>query len=289
MNILLVTGQSGAGKTLVVRNLEDMGFFCMDNLPPAMLPGVIELLSNMDKKQTTIDFERIAVVIDIRSGDFLKELTRTLEEIEEKVNVDILFMDASDEVLIKRFKETRRKHPLEKNSSLIQAIALERNRLKPLKDKATYIVDTSAYTRKQLREVLRNLLKDKHAIDDIMISVSSFGFKHGIPIDADIVFDVRFLPNPFYVENLRNQTGKDTGVRDFIFAYPQANQFVEKLIDLVNYLIPYYIQEDKSHLVIAIGCTGGRHRSVAVAEKLAERLKEKQYSVYVEHRDITRR
>ena len=290
MDVILVTGQSGAGKTQVVRTLEDMGFFCVDNLPPGMLPGFLSVLANADTQNSTMDFSKVAVVIDIRSGDFLKVFNETFSKLQQMhINLEVLYLDASDEVLIKRFKETRRKHPLEKNTSLLQAISIERNRLKPLKDRATYIVDTSSYSMKQLKQVLHNLLKEKHKVGGMMISVSSFGYKHGIPIDADIVFDVRFLPNPFYIDELRSLSGLDEPVKNYIFSFDQAVQFLTKLDDMVSYLIPFYMQEDKSHLVIALGCTGGRHRSVAMAEAIGKRLKQHGHNVYVEHRDIKRK
>ena len=290
MEILLVTGQSGAGKTNAIRCLEDMGFFCMDNLPPAMLPGVVSMLSDVSvSKGATSDYKRIAVVIDIRSIDFLNEFSLVVEDVKKNNDLRILFLDAADEVLIKRFQETRRKHPLEKNRSLIQAISVERELLKPIKDIATYIIDTSLLTMKQHREIIYNIVNSDATGEDMSIAVFSFGFKHGIPRDADIMFDVRFLPNPFYDETMKYLTGEDQEVKDYVLGFEQSRVFIEKLTDTLEYLIPYYVTEDKNHLVIAIGCTGGNHRSVVIANEISDRLLEDGHSVYVEHRDIRRK
>ncbi|MGI6168456.1 MAG: RNase adapter RapZ [Christensenellales bacterium] len=290
MELLMVTGLSGAGKTQVIRNLEDMGFFCVDNIPPALLPGIISIISSDTSKNSAIDLSKVAVVIDIRAVDFLKELEENLTKLREMdVKIDVLFLDASDDVIIRRFKESRRKHPLEKGCTLLQAIAQEREILMPLKDMANHLIDTSRSNIKQLRGTLHKLLKEKNTIEGVMVSISSFGYKHGIPLDADLVFDVRFLPNPFYIDKLKEMSGRDLPVRDYIFSFDQTNRFLDKLEDMVTYLLPYYEQEGKDHLVISIGCTGGRHRSVAISEALYDRLKEKGNKVYIDHRDINRK
>lgn len=290
MELLLVTGLSGAGKTQVIRNLEDMGFFCVDNIPPALLPGIISIISSDKGANSAIDLSKVAVVIDIRAVDFLKELEENLTKLREmNVKIDVLFLDASDDVIIRRFKESRRKHPLEKECTLLQAIDREREILMPLKDMASYVIDTSRSNIKQLRGTLHKLLKEKNTIEGVMVSISSFGYKNGIPLDADLVFDVRFLPNPFYIDKLKELSGRDLPVRDYIFSFEQTNCFLDKLDDMVNYLLPYYEKEGKDHLVISIGCTGGRHRSVAIAEALYDRLKEKGHRVYIDHRDINRK
>jgi UPF0042 nucleotide-binding protein len=290
MELLLVTGLSGAGKTQVIRNLEDMGFFCVDNIPPALLPGIISIISSDKGANSAIDLSKVAVVIDIRAVDFLKELEENLTKLREmNVKIDVLFLDASDDVIIRRFKESRRKHPLEKECTLLQAIDREREVLMPLKDMASYVIDTSRSNIKQLRGTLHKLLKEKNTIEGVMVSISSFGYKNGIPLDADLVFDVRFLPNPFYIDKLKELSGRDLPVRDYIFSFEQTNCFLDKLDDMVNYLLPYYEKEGKDHLVISIGCTGGRHRSVAIAEALYDRLKEKGHRVYIDHRDINRK
>lgn len=290
MELLLVTGLSGAGKTQVIRNLEDMGFFCVDNIPPALLPGIISIISSDKGANSAIDLSKVAVVIDIRAVDFLKELEENLTKLREmNVKIDVLFLDASDDVIIRRFKESRRKHPLEKECTLLQAIDREREVLMPLKDMASYVIGTSRSNIKQLRGTLHKLLKEKNTIEGVMVSISSFGYKNGIPLDADLVFDVRFLPNPFYIDKLKELSGRDLPVRDYIFSFEQTNCFLDKLDDMVNYLLPYYEKEGKDHLVISIGCTGGRHRSVAIAEALYDRLKEKGHRVYIDHRDINRK
>ncbi|MGI6174822.1 MAG: RNase adapter RapZ [Christensenellales bacterium] len=292
MEVLLVTGLSGAGKTQVIRQLEDMGYFCVDNLPPKLLPDIVSIFSENANSTISLEISRIAVTIDIRVGDYLKNVEGVLQKVmeaDDETRISVLFLDASDDVLIKRFKETRRKHPLEKNRSLLQAIALERIRLNPLKDIATYIVDTSSYTVKQLRHVLFKMLRDTEPEMAVTVAVTSFGFKHGIPADADIVFDVRFLPNPFYNEKMRDLTGIDCVVKDYIFSFEQTKVFLDKLEDMMTYLLPYYMQEDKRHLVIAIGCTGGQHRSVAISEELSRRLRQRSMNVYLEHRHISKR
>jgi len=282
MRFVIVTGLSGAGKSLTIRYLEDMGFFCVDNLPPLFIPKFAELCYQSEGK-----VDKIAVVVDIRGGGFFDELFECLYSLKDAgYSYEILFLEASDNVLIKRYKESRRLHPLIKEGSIIQGIRLERQKLKGLREKADYIIDTSSLQPKQLKEVLIDLFIDNKSYEGIIISIMSFGFKHGILLDADLIFDVRFLPNPFYIEELKEHTGKDKKVKDYIFMFPETHEFINKLMDLLEFLIPYYIKEGKTQLVIGFGCTGGVHRSVAIADTVYEQLKSKGHRVTLEHRDI---
>jgi len=282
MRFVIVTGLSGAGKTLAIRYMEDMGFFCVDNLPPKLIPKFAELCYQSSGK-----IDKIAIVVDIRGGGFFDDLFECLYNLKELgYDYEILFLDAADDVLIKRYKESRRMHPLVREGRIIQGINMERERLKSLKEKATYVIDTSYMQPKQLKEALRNLFGDKQASQSMVISVVSFGYKNGILMDADLVFDVRFLPNPYYIDELRNHTGKDQDVRNYIFSFPETKIFLNKLEDMLDFLIPYYIKEGKSQLVIGIGCTGGRHRSVAIADAIYEMLRAKGHRTDVVHRDI---
>mgnify|MGYP001294426814 CR=1 FL=1 len=282
MRFVIVTGLSGAGKSLTIRYLEDMGFFCVDNLPPRLIPKFAELCYQSEGK-----IDKVAVVVDIRGGGFFDELFECLYSMKDAgYSYEILFLDASDNVLIKRYKESRRMHPLVKEGRVIQGISLERQKLKRLKEKANYIIDTSSLHPKQLKEVLIDLFIDNKNYEGIIISIISFGFKHGILLDADLVFDVRFLPNPFYIEELKEHTGSEKKVKDYIFMFPETQEFINKLMDMLEFLIPYYIKEGKTQLVIGIGCTGGMHRSVTIAEAIYELLKNKGHRVTIEHRDI---
>jgi len=282
MRFIIVTGLSGAGKTLVIRCLEDMGFFCVDNLPPKLIQKFAELCYQSSGK-----IDKIAIVVDIRGGGFFDDLFECLYILKESgYDYEILFLDASDEVLIKRYKESRRMHPLVKEGRVIQGINLERERLSSLKEKATYVIDTSYMQPKELRETLLNLFGDNREYKNLLISVISFGFKNGILLDADLIIDVRFLPNPYYVDELKHKTGIDTDVKKYIFSFPETKIFLNKLDDMLSFLIPYYIREGKSQLVIGIGCTGGVHRSVAIANAVYDFLKNKGHRVSVDHRDI---
>lgn len=279
---MIVTGLSGAGKTLAIRYMEDMGFFCVDNLPPKLIPKFAELCYQSSGK-----IDKIAIVVDIRGGGFFDDLFECLYNLKELgYDYEILFLDAADNVLIKRYKESRRMHPLVKEGRIIQGINMERERLKSVKEKATYVIDTSYMQPKQLKETLLNLFGDSQASQSMVISVVSFGYKNGILVDADLVFDVRFLPNPFYIDELKNQTGKDPDVRKYVFSFSETQIFLNKLEDMLDFLIPYYIKEGKSQLVIGIGCTGGKHRSVAIADFIYEMLRSKGHRVDVSHRDI---
>lgn len=281
MKFVIITGLSGAGKSQAMKSMEDLGFYCVDNLPPSLIPKFAELCFHAKG-----DIEKIALVIDIRGGRFFDDLFESLDTIEKMgYAYEILFLEASDEVLIKRFKETRRNHPLSPEGRIIEGIEAERQKLSQLKSRAKHIIDTSNLTSSQLKEEIRKIYVEGLKSENLTISILSFGFKKGIPLDADLVFDVRFLPNPHYIDTLRDFTGDDPEVREYVMKWPESIAFVEKLKDLLFFLIPYYIKEGKSQLVIAIGCTGGKHRSVTVANILYESLLEKGYRVTINHRD----
>lgn len=283
MDLLIVTGMSGSGKSAVVDALEDLGFFCADNLPPAIIPTIAQFVSKTDRTQ------KIATVTDIRVGEkMFNEFTNVLKTLEEQnYNFKILFVDASDEVLVRRYKETRRKHPLldKCDGSLHTAIQKEREMLLNLRMRSDYIIDTSKSSVSECKQRVNELFLDNP--DSAMrIRCMSFGFKYGIPSDADLVFDVRCLPNPFYVPSMKYRTGLEEDVSAYVMNSEHSKMVLKKLNDLISYMVPLYIEEGKSQLVIAIGCTGGRHRSVCFAEKIRENLLGQGYSVSVKHRDI---
>lgn len=280
--LVIITGMSGAGKTQAVRALEDLGYFCVDNLPPELIPKFAELCS-----QSAGKVSRIALVVDIRGREFFDTLAQVLEEMEKQGQVyEVLFLEASDEVLIRRYKESRRRHPLAAQGRVSDGIVRERARLEPIRGRATHVIDTTGMATAKLREKLTGLFATGAQMQRMSITVVSFGFKHGLPLDADMVFDVRFLPNPFYVETLRRKSGVTPEVGEYIAKWPVSQQFQERLWSFVDYLIPHYVDEGKSHLIIAIGCTGGMHRSVYIAQKLYERLRNHGYKITIEHRDI---
>ncbi|MGV8145527.1 MAG: RNase adapter RapZ [Alkaliphilus sp.] len=282
MKFVIISGLSGAGKSQTVKHMEDFGYYCVDNLPPSLIPKFMDLCYYSNS-----EIDKIALVIDIRGGLFFDDLFDSLDAMKKKkMDYEILFLDASDEVLIKRFKETRREHPLSKNGSIKEGITKEREKLSNLREIATNIIDTTNIRTAQLREELRNIFVEGNKTDSLMISILAFGFKHGIPLDADLVFDVRFLPNPFYVAELKELSGKDEVVRNYVMDSAYSKEFTKKLIDLVVFLMPAYIKEGKNRLVIAIGCTGGRHRSVTISHLLHEHLKEQKYRVRMSNRDI---
>lgn len=282
MRYVIITGLSGAGKTQAIRSLEDLGFFCVDNLPPALIPKFAELCY-----QTRGKIDKIALVIDIRGGEFFDELLSSLEALEDEgISLEILFLEASDEALVKRFKESRRRHPLAPDDRVIKGIEEERKRLEEIRIRADYVIDTTNLRPKQLNEELAGLFSVEGKKEGLLISVVSFGFKYGIPLDADLVFDVRFLPNPYYNEALRDYSGENKAVKEYVMKWPDTRKFLDKLNDLVEFLIPRYIQEGKSNLVIAVGCTGGRHRSVIIANALCEEMKNKNHRAIAEHRDV---
>lgn len=283
MRFLIVTGLSGAGKTLAIRYLEDMGFFCVDNLPPKLIVRFVELCQESEGR-----IDKVAIVVDIRGRGFFDDLLGCLLDMKnEGYSYEILFLEASDDVLIKRYKESRRAHPLVKEGRIISGIQKEKEKLERIKEISDHIIDTSNLYPKQLKENLVELFHDNKSNEGLVISIISFGFKHGILLDADLVFDVRFLPNPFYIDELRIHTGQKPEVRDYVFKFPETNEFMKKMVDMLDFLIPYYTREGKYQLVVGIGCTGGMHRSVAIGDSLYEILQEKGYRVSIEHRDIT--
>ena len=283
MRFVIVTGMSGAGRSTALRVLEDAGYFCVDNLPISLIEKFSELIYPGNTEVT-----KVALGIDIRSGKAFDELAAVLEELTVAgVNYEILFLDASDEVLVKRYKETRRTHPLAQDGRVADGIREERRRLEFLKKQADYIIDTSSLLTRELKQELDKIFVQNKNFKNLVISVLSFGFKYGIPTDSDLVFDVRFLPNPYYYEDLRKLSGNDRPVQDFVMGFEVSHRFLDKLIDMIQFLIPNYVLEGKNQLVISIGCTGGKHRSVTLANKLCERLRENtDYAVRIEHRDI---
>lgn len=282
MRFVIVTGMSGAGKSLAVKYLEDMGFFCVDNLPPSLITKFAEVCMQPSSK-----LDKIALVTDIRGGELFRDLIPALNDLKAmEVSYEILFLDASDKVVIKRFKETRRMHPLAPEGRLFKAIDDERQILSEVKLKADHIIDTSNLTSKQLKEELFNIFAGEGVTKGIFINIISFGFKYGIPIECDLVFDVRFIPNPYYIESMRPKTGNNKVVMEYVLNSPETKIFIEKLSDMLDFLLPNYIKEGKSQLVIGIGCTGGRHRSVAIANEIYRLLSEKKEHIAVDHRDI---
>jgi UPF0042 nucleotide-binding protein len=286
MRFIIVTGLSGAGKTLASRYLEDMGFFCIDNLPPKLMPKFAELCYQSEGK-----IDQVAIVVDIRGGGFFDDLFECLDIMRESgYFYEILYLDASDDALIRRYKESRRIHPMMKEGRVVEAIQLERERLEKLRLKATNIIDTSNLLPKQLKEIISELVSDNEVSQKkLIISVISFGFKHGMLMDGDMIFDVRFLPNPFYIEELKYHTGKESVIKEYLFSFPETQTFLNKLDEMLEFLIPNYIKEGKNQLVIGIGCTGGVHRSVTIADAIADKLKGHGHYVTQEHRDIHRK
>lgn len=283
MKFVIVTGMSGAGKSQALNALEDMGFFCIDNLPPQLIMKFADLVYHSSEKM-----KNTALVCDIRSGD-MQQLHEALDELYENgYEYETLFLDASDEVLVKRYKETRRQHPLAKEGSVTDGIKQERKTLESLREHATHILDTSMMKASGLKENLQSLYGSGETQSRIVINVMSFGFKYGIPLDSDLVFDVRFLPNPFYIPELKEHTGLESCVFDYVMGFEQSREFLKRLTDMIEYLIPHYIEEGKLQLVIAIGCTGGHHRSVTIAKALSKALEESNYRVITAHRDIVK-
>nr|WP_222831972.1 RNase adapter RapZ [Acetohalobium arabaticum] len=284
MKFVIITGMSGAGKTEAIRIFEDLGFFCVDNLPPVLISKFAELCLQSDGK-----INKVALVIDIRGGDFFDNLLGELSKLDKEkfIDYEILFLEAGNDTLIQRYKETRRLHPLAKEEGrILDAIKLERKKLGALRGQADKVIDTSESSIKELKEELKSNFARVELTDKINISLISFGFKYGMPADSDLMFDVRFLPNPHYVDSLRPLTGNDKQVQEYILKRPITREFREKFFDLINFLIPQYIKEGKNHLSIGIGCTGGKHRSVTFVNELSDFLENKQYHVITEHRDI---
>lgn len=282
IRFVIITGLSGAGKSEAMKCFEDLGYFCVDNLPPVLIPKFAELCAQSGGR-----INRIALVVDIRGGSFFDDVSESLETLEETgFSYEILYLEAEDEVLVRRFKESRRRHPLSASGGVLEGIRLERERLEELRGKATQIVDTSALTARELRETIINHFSYLPEQERLLITVVSFGFKNGLPLDADLVFDVRFLPNPHYVESLRALNGNTEEVANYVLKWPVTTRFLSKLYDLMEFLIPYYVQEGKTSLLLGIGCTGGQHRSVTIANRLGDFLRTKGYRVVVDHRDI---
>jgi RNase adapter protein RapZ len=277
---LIITGISGSGKTAVSHFLEDLGYYCVDNLPAKLIPSFVDLWLGRQG-----EIQRVALVMDMREPGFLTDLPAALEQVKKKVRPHLIFLDASDETLLKRFSESRRPHPVTRRRSVSEAIRLERRRLAPIKNMADEVFDTSSTNVSQLKELLtRRLVKRRKPT--LQVVVVSFGYKHGVPLDADLIFDSRFLPNPFYVDSLRNRTGKSRQVREYVLRSPETLEFLSRLHGFLDYLLPKFIAEGKSYLTVAVGCTGGRHRSVVLAEELGGYLRKARYDIKIFHRDI---
>lgn len=283
LHTLIITGLSGAGKTQVINCLEDMGYYCVDNLPPALLTKFVELSWQSEGK-----IDKVALVIDVRGGEFFLDLSRALQDLQDNsIPYEILFLEAADDVLIRRFKESRRRHPLASNSSLLESIRQERVMLEELRGQANLVIDTSNLSPLELKNKLQSIYFERNT-GGFFINIISFGYKLGIPIDSDIVMDVRFLANPFYDPVMRHLTGEDKEVIDFVLSSPVTKSFIRRLINLLKFLIPYYIGEGKTNLVIAIGCTGGQHRSVVLADNIGRKLRSLGYKIIIRHRDIAK-
>lgn len=284
LRFVIITGLSGAGKTEAIRSFEDLGYFCVDNLPPALLPKFVELCAQSGGR-----IRKVALVIDIRGGKFFDTVAEALDRLGEMgFTYDVLFLEASDEALIRRFKETRRRHPLALTGSLQEGITAERARLETLRSRATKIIDTTHLSPHELKTQITQAFATDQDLTGLSIRVLSFGYRFGLPLDADLVFDVRFLPNPHWVEKLRPHTGLEPEVRDYVFGSPLSQEYLERLQSLLLFMLPGFVKEGKTQLVLAFGCTGGRHRSVAMAEATAAFLRNQGYRVQVEHRDVAR-
>lgn len=283
LKLVIITGMSGAGKTVAIQSFEDMGFFCIDNMPPSLIPKFWELIKESGK------ITKIALVVDLRSRSFFEEIQSMLVSIENTnfIDTQVLFLDASDEELVSRYKETRRTHPLAMDGLITEGIRKERAILEDLKPKATIVIDTTKLTPRQLREKINQEFKSS-TDHGFRVEMVSFGFKYGLPIDADIVMDVRFLPNPHYIDDLRPLTGMDQPVYEYVMSFPETEEFYEKFLDLLLTIMPGYVKEGKSSLTVAIGCTGGQHRSVALTERVGQALS-KEYKVNITHRDKDKR
>lgn len=286
MQLLIVTGMSGSGKSCVMDVMEDIGYYCIDNMPPKLISRFVDIC-----QKSNSEIKKIAVAVDIRTGDMFAEIYHSWQLLKENKNLDVkvLFIEASNEILIKRYKETRRRHPLDEkfNGSLHDAIHYEKIQLTQLREIADYYIETSELSSNQLKEQIKEIFLNRCS-DSLNIKIMSFGFKYGVSTESDLVFDVRCLPNPYYVENLRNRTGCEECVRDYVMSFEQSRELFEKLKDLIDYLLPLYVHEGKSQLVIAFGCTGGKHRSITFAELMARHLSENNYKVHKYHRDITK-
>lgn len=285
MRLLIITGMSGAGKSQVVDFLEDQNWFCIDNLPPALILKFTQLWQQSEESHPNV-----ALVVDIRGGEFFGDFLEELRKLNERgVPYELLFLDSNDETLIKRYKEGRRRHPLADKGRLVDSLKQEREALAHIKTRATYYVDTSLLTPKKLRSQVQTLiLEGQDLSESFSVTILSFGFKYGLPLDVDMVFDVRFLPNPYYVEELRLQTGEDMAVQEYIAQWPETEEYWEKMLDLIEFVLPQYIKEGRKQIVIGVGCTGGQHRSVYLSCRLFEVLQKQNYKVILSHRDVKR-
>lgn len=283
MRFVIVTGMSGGGKSTVQKMLEDMGFYCVDNLPVSLIEKFVELIAIPNGEIT-----KVALGLDVRAGQSFEDVTEVLDQLKEKgYQFEILFMDANEPALIKRYKESRRVHPLAMEERIEDGVRKEKKILEDIRRKADYVIDTSNLLTRELKEELERIFIRNEEYNSLMVTIMSFGFKNGIPSDADLVFDVRFLPNPYYIEELKSMTGNDMPVREFVMKAEESEIFLQKLADMVQFLIPNYVKEGKYSLVIGIGCTGGQHRSVTLANELYERMKNRgQYGMKLYHRDI---
>ena len=283
MRFVVVTGMSGGGKSTVLKMLEDIGYYCVDNLPVSLIQKFVELIS-----APGTDITKVALGLDVRAGQSFQDAANILQRMKEAgIDLEILFMDASDNALIKRYKETRRIHPLAAEGRVEDGILKEREMLSEIRIHADYVIDSSNLLTRELKEELDRIFVKNEEYNSLMITLLSFGFKYGIPVDADLVFDVRFLPNPFYIEELKHKTGNDKEVQDYVLQFDEARLFLDKLTDMLQFLIPYYVKEGKYQLVIAIGCTGGQHRSVTLANELYARMKDQgNYGIKLFHREV---
>ncbi|HOP60622.1 MAG TPA: RNase adapter RapZ [Candidatus Saccharicenans sp.] len=277
-DFIIITGLSGSGKTVVSRFLEDLGYYCVDNLPAKLIPGLVDLW-----QKGKVEIDRMALVIDIREPNFLNDFPQILKQL--KVKPRLIFLEASDEALVKRFSESRRPHPLMKKGSILDGVRLERKKLAPIKAMADEVIDTTGLSISQLKDVVAGrVLEEKR--QHLQINIISFGYKYGLPLDSDLVFDTRFLPNPFYVDKLRNLNGKSKKVREFVLKSPETAEYLSHLQDFIDSQLPGFLKEGKSTLTISIGCTGGKHRSVVIADALRNHLRQKKLEVKIIHRDI---
>ncbi len=283
MRFVIVTGMSGAGKLTAQKMLEDLGYYCVDNLPIPLISKFVELILEPNREIT-----KVVLGIDVRADQSFDEVQSALDELKKKnFPYEILFMDSSDETLQKRYKESRRMHPLSPDGRVIDGIQKERAILKKIKSESDYVIDTSKLLTRELKKELENIFVNNESYNSLMVNILSFGFKHGLPSDVDLVFDVRFLPNPYYIEDLKEKSGNDKEVRDYVMACPESKIFLDKLVDMLLFLIPNYVKEGKNQLVIGIGCTGGRHRSVTLANELYAQLKDQgTFGLKIEHRDL---
>lgn len=282
MRFVIVTGMSGGGKSTALKMLEDAGFYCVDNLPVSLIDKFVELIATPDS-----EISKVALGLDVRTDQSFSEVEEVLTHLKENGYIfEILFMEASESTLIKRYKETRRVHPLNLDGRVEDGVRKERKILEGIRKKSDYVIDTTRLLTRELKEELDRIFTKNEEYNSLMITILSFGFKNGIPGDADLVFDVRFLPNPYYIDELKHKTGNDQEVRDYVMRFPEAEEFLDKLTDMMNFLIPAYVKEGKYQLVVAIGCTGGKHRSVTLARELYGRLKNKgNYGLRLSHRD----